>query len=165
MPAWTCLSNWSLHYLPQIVKFLPLPLWAWSSCEKDEDISWNVLITPYLQIAPSLLYVTLIHKLSTHFLSLHSFLTQYSFSLLITFSAHAAWFSFSRSFCLSQFFLSISPKCSVITEPSLHVAVYILQLASSSWFKTGTEGLDIIHFTFFKTVVQSWLCFKFQISH
>lgn len=110
---------------------------------KDEDISRNVLITTYLQITPSLLNVALIHKLSTHFLSLHSFLTHYSFSLLITFLCMLPGFRFhALSFCLSQFFLSISPKCGVITEPSLHVAVYILQLASSSWFNTLILALN-----------------------
>ncbi len=42
----------------------------------------------------------LCHELLTHFLSLHSFLTHNFFSLLITFFAHAAWFSFSCSFFL-----------------------------------------------------------------
>ncbi len=135
LPAWTCLSNWSLHYLPQIVKLLPSPPWAWSSCEKDEDISRNVLITTYFQIAPSLLNVALSWTLNSFSLTSlvpHSlfFLTFNHFFLhmLPGFLFHAL------SFCLLQVFLSISTKCGVITEPSHHVAVYYNLLVHRNWW-------------------------------
>lgn len=126
--------NMSLQLEPSLSssnsQALPLPPWAWNSCEKDEDISGNVLITPYLQITPSLLNVALIHKLSTHFLSLHSVLTRYSFSLLITLLRILPGFSFSRSFFLSLtvFFIHLPQMwCDHRTQSSCS-SVYLMTL-------------------------------------